>query len=134
MDINEKIAQRRREMEAQRIVDAPIEQAIIQREVQRNLEAHGHKPTEQPEHLQRAIAAETEKALDALAVKQFTKGDWFEVGSLVVGGALVVFAVWWIGLALMAWGIYLFNKKTRFYVHHMKVQAEKIRAAQETPD
>lgn len=133
MDINDKIAQRRRELEAQRIVNAPIEKAIVERAVQKNLAELGHEQaaaSEQgPAHLQDKIDAATEKALEGLAVKSFTKGDWFEVLSLILGGALFVFVVWWLGLALMGWGIFLFNKKTKFYVHHMKVHAETVRAA-----
>ncbi|MGQ2922598.1 MAG: hypothetical protein ACT6SF_13260 [Hydrogenophaga sp.] len=129
MDINDKIAQRRRELEAQRIVNAPIEKAIVERAVPKNLAERGHEQA--PAHLQDKIDAATEKALEGLAVKSFTKGDWFEVLSLILGGALFVFAVWWLGLALMGWGIFLFNKKTKFYVHHMKVHAETVRAARE---
>lgn len=145
MDINERIAQRRRELEAQRVINAPIEEAIVQRAVQKNLDqlAH-HEPAVSPSTLQANVDAnslpaslrsrvdeETRKAVEKVAAKSLTKADWFDVGFFVIGGIVFLPHAWWLGLALVGWGIYLFNKKVKFYAHCMMVQADSIRASRE---
>lgn len=122
MDINEKIAQRRREIEAQKIIDAPIEQAIIQQEVQKNLEAQGHAPNSAaPEHLTEKISEATERALNELAMKRFTAGQWFALGSLVGLGVLCLFGPWVLSVGFFFWAWKYFKSKLahhRFLMRH----------------
>lgn len=121
MDINDKIAQRRREIEAQKIVDAPIEQAIIQQEVQKNLEAQGHPSgSAVPEHLTVRISEATERALNELAMKRFTVGQWLALGSLVGLGVVCLFGPWLLSIGFFFWAWKYFKHKLAHYRFLMK--------------
>lgn len=143
MDINEKIAQRRRELEAQRVIDAPIEKEIVQRAVQKNLEkagfeaVHAH-PVErksrviQAPDLHKKIEEETDKALDKIASARLTTGEKFKTGLLVVLGLASCFGSLVIGVGFFFWAGWYFDKKVKAHRYQMKVDQESIRVARET--
>lgn len=135
MDVNEKIAQRRRELEAQRAVDAPKEAEIIQRAVQKNLvdaDPMRSAGAVVPD-LQKRIDDETQKALYQIAMRRLTTGEKVKTGLLAFFGAVYFFfGPWWIGLPLLIWAGVYFDRKVKAHRFQMKVDRESIRVARET--
>lgn len=138
MDINEKIAQRRRELEAQRVVDAPKEVEIVQRAVHRNLvDADPMVSAGSPEQvvpdLQKRIDEETQKALYQIAIRRLTTGEKVKTSLLAFFGSVYFFfGPWWIGFPLLIWSGVYFDRKVKAHRFQMKVDKESIRVARET--
>lgn len=101
MDINEKIAARRRELEREAELQREAEKETINNEVRRRLLEKGVDIQEQPEAPKDPIDEEVDKALLKLARSKMTQTQNLMFGLMFMAGILLFFYAWFLGLSLV---------------------------------
>lgn len=152
MDLNQKIAERRAELQRQETAEAArkrqeVLEQMQQEEEQKNaikesaekeaahkiqeIDARLHGTTEKvsveaPPVLDQRVKQEAEKKVDAhireLASKRFTKKERWTGGVLFLGSILGFFVTWWFGLGMLIWTGYYAIKVSNR--HETDIRAE----------
>jgi hypothetical protein len=115
MELNEKLAARRRELAIEAEKAKQIERDAINAEVTKRLKQQGiaqAKPADIPKS---TVDAEVEEVLNKAASARITSDENATFAVLLVLGLLTFFISWWLGAIFIVWAVMYISKKTARY-------------------
>ena len=134
MDINEKLAARRRELAIEAEERRQAEAVVINGEVAKRLAEKGIVLPVPKAIPATTIDIEVELVLNKAAGSRITDGETAAICILFVGGMLAFFVAWWLGVGLIIWAAVYAHQVTER--HKAAIIAEgkaKVAASQSVP-
>lgn len=125
----EALEQRQREQAEKRAIQESAEKEAAQKIQEIEAQLHGTKEqvsTDAASVLDERVSQEAQRKVDAhissLANKRFTKGENWAFGLLVLGTIIGFFTAWWLGLGMLIWTCCYVSKVSNR--HEAEIRAE----------